>query len=90
MLWKQFSFTCQDKRLHNGLPLVRRRRDTELFLEHHREVALGTEAALVGNLGYRMFAVLQQFCRTVELIGTEEVGGGLTRQSLDLIIELGA
>ena len=81
---------CQDKRLHNLLPLVFRGRDAELFLEHHGEVALGAEAALVGDLGDGVLAALEEFGRTVELIGAEEVGGCLARQSLDLIIELGA
>ena len=88
MLWKQYSFTCQDKRLHNLLTLIFCRGDTKLFLEDHREVTLGTETAHIGNLRHGMLSAFQQFSSTVELIGTEEVRGCLTCQTFDLIVEL--
>ena len=50
MLWDCFSFSCKDKRLHTPLTLIFCWGDAKLFLKDHREVALGTEAALISNL----------------------------------------
>ena len=90
MLGSHFSFTCQDKRLHTPLTLIFCWGDAKLFLKDHREVALGTEAALISNLRHGVFPAFQQFSSTVELIGTEEVRRGLACQTFDLIIELRA
>ena len=85
------------KRLHRvvSLPggalfLIFRRGDAKLLLEDHGEVALGAEPALVGNLCNGIFTALEQFGSAIELVGAEEVGGCLARQSLDLIVEFGA
>ena len=87
MLWDCFSFSCKDKRLHTPLTLIFCWGDAKLFLKDHREVALGTEAALISNLRHGVFPAFQQLRRTVEFVGTEEVRGRFTRQTFDLIIE---
>ena len=62
----RFSFSCQDKRLHNILTLIFCRSDTELLLEDDREMALGAEATLVSNFGNGVFPDSYRLNKTIK------------------------
>ena len=62
----------------------------ELLLEAGGEVGQRAESRQVRYLRNGIFSFLEQFGGTVQLVGLEEDAGILARQSLHLVVELGA